>query len=117
MHPHTECIALFPKAGTFSSSFKCKSQWRFVIQSSRLQYPAISHQMSISLPALLHRPNAWCEITSLGEKAARVVVKREPGQFVLCNSGQTVRTYPAGTRVDSSNYNPVVCGACIPSSL
>lgn len=59
--------------------------------------------------ALLRRPTAWREITSLGEKAARTAVRKESAQFVRVNTQQCVRTYPAGTRVDSSNYNPMVC--------
>ena len=40
------------------------------------------------------------------------LVNQEPGQFVQHNKVQLSRIYPAGTRTDSSNYDPQPAWNC-----
>lgn len=44
---------------------------------------------------------------SLKEKKFESLVKSEGAEFVDYNKKFLTRTYPSGTRIDSSNYNPV----------
>ena len=51
------------------------------------------------------------EMSSFGESKARAL-STDPllaGKFVARNTRQLARTYPAGSRINSSNYNPQVC--------
>ncbi|XP_067931540.1 1-phosphatidylinositol 4,5-bisphosphate phosphodiesterase delta-1-like [Watersipora subatra] len=47
------------------------------------------------------------EMSSYSEKKALKLIDEEPGEFVNHTNIQLCRIYPAGTRTDSSNYNPV----------
>ena len=46
-------------------------------------------------------------MSSYSEKKALKLIDEEPGEFVNHTNIQLCRIYPAGTRTDSSNYNPV----------
>ena len=48
----------------------------------------------------------YFEMSSIGEKKALKLMKEEPLAFVQYNTKQICRTYPAGNRLDSSNYDP-----------
>ncbi|XP_064600200.1 1-phosphatidylinositol 4,5-bisphosphate phosphodiesterase delta-1-like isoform X2 [Liolophura sinensis] len=50
------------------------------------------------------RPN---EMVSLGESKMEKLIKQQPVDFVRHTQRQIVRTYPGGSRTDSSNYDPV----------
>lgn len=47
------------------------------------------------------------EISSHSEKKALSLIKQSPTEFVRLNELQLSRTYPKGTRTESSNYSPV----------
>jgi len=46
-------------------------------------------------------------MSSFGESSAVKKATNESSKFVNYNNHQISRTYPAGTRVNSSNYDPV----------
>ena len=46
-------------------------------------------------------------MSSFGEKKAVQFAKEQGQQFVEFTRRQLARIYPAGTRIDSSNYDPV----------
>lgn len=48
------------------------------------------------------------EMSSFDEKQATTLLKERPIEFVNYNKHQLSRVYPAGTRFDSSNFNPQV---------
>ena len=64
-------------------------------------------RLSLSLFSLLGSAKVY-EMSSFGEATARKYAKKEPAEFVEYNTRQLIRIYPAGTRVNSSNYNPAV---------
>lgn len=47
------------------------------------------------------------EMSSLGEKKSMKLAREDPKSFLQYNHRQLSRVYPAGHRVDSSNYDPV----------
>lgn len=47
-------------------------------------------------------------MSSFDEKQATTLLKERPIEFVNYNKHQLSRVYPAGTRFDSSNFNPQV---------
>ncbi|XP_028404786.1 LOW QUALITY PROTEIN: 1-phosphatidylinositol 4,5-bisphosphate phosphodiesterase eta-2-like [Dendronephthya gigantea] len=46
------------------------------------------------------------EMSSFGENKTKKIVKEKCSEFIEYNKKQLSRIYPAGSRVDSSNYNP-----------
>lgn len=58
---------------------------------------------------------AW-EMSSFSENKTNKILKTQPQAFLGYNTRQLSRIYPKGTRIDSSNYDPVpswVCGSQI----
>lgn len=49
------------------------------------------------------------EMSSFEEKKAEKVIRKQAAEFVNYNKRQFSRTYPAGKRVDSSNFDPELC--------
>ena len=49
------------------------------------------------------------EMYSMNETKAIDLLKQHSEQFVNHNKRQITRVYPRGSRVDSSNYMPLVC--------
>ncbi|XP_055296336.1 1-phosphatidylinositol 4,5-bisphosphate phosphodiesterase classes I and II isoform X2 [Sitodiplosis mosellana] len=52
------------------------------------------------------KKNRNYEMSSFDEKQATTLLKERPIEFVNYNKHQLSRVYPAGTRFDSSNFNP-----------
>ena len=48
------------------------------------------------------------EMSSFGENKTKKLVKEKCSDFIEYNKKQLSRVYPAGSRVDSSNYNPLM---------
>jgi len=48
------------------------------------------------------------EMSSFGEKKALKLAREDPKSFLRHNQRQMSRIYPAGGRVDSSNYDPML---------
>ena len=46
------------------------------------------------------------EMSSFGENKTKKFIKEKSSDFIEYNKRQLSRIYPAGSRVDSSNYNP-----------
>jgi hypothetical protein len=55
-----------------------------------------------SLDTLKHN-----HISSITERKALALAQKAPVEFMNFTSKQLVRIYPAGTRVNSSNYDPI----------
>nr|XP_054933838.1 1-phosphatidylinositol 4,5-bisphosphate phosphodiesterase epsilon-1-like [Dermacentor andersoni] len=55
-----------------------------------------------------HCSNSVCfQVSSMNESAAKRLSKRHPLALITHCENQLMRTYPAGMRIDSSNFNPV----------
>ncbi|XP_077544076.1 uncharacterized protein LOC144156122 [Haemaphysalis longicornis] len=55
-----------------------------------------------------HCSNSVCfQVSSMNESAAKRLCKRHPLALITHCENQLMRTYPAGMRIDSSNFNPV----------
>ncbi len=48
------------------------------------------------------------QCSSLNENAAKKLCRKQPLALIAHTETQLVRTYPAGMRIDSSNFNPVI---------
>lgn len=48
------------------------------------------------------------EMSSFGENKTKKLIKEKCSDFIEYNKKQLSRIYPAGSRVDSSNYNPLM---------
>ncbi|XP_043491722.1 1-phosphatidylinositol 4,5-bisphosphate phosphodiesterase epsilon-1-like isoform X2 [Polistes fuscatus] len=51
---------------------------------------------------------ACFQCSSLNESAAKKICRKQPLGVVAHTETQLVRTYPAGMRIDSTNFNPVI---------
>lgn len=54
----------------------------------------------------IYHPCYQC--SSLNENAAKKLCRKQPLALIAHTETQLVRTYPAGMRIDSSNFNPVI---------
>ncbi len=50
----------------------------------------------------------YYEMSSFGENKTKKFIKEKRSEFIEYNKKQLSRIYPAGGRVDSSNYNPLM---------
>jgi len=50
----------------------------------------------------------YCKVSSFGEKKALKIAREVPKTFLQHNRRQLSRIYPAGGRIDSSNYDPMI---------
>ncbi|KAM8924219.1 1-phosphatidylinositol 4,5-bisphosphate phosphodiesterase epsilon-1 isoform 2-T2 [Pelodytes ibericus] len=62
---------------------------------------------STSLSAIIRTPRCY-HISSLNENAAKRLCRRFSQKLIQHTSYQLLRTYPAATRIDSSNPNPLI---------
>ncbi|XP_063817712.1 1-phosphatidylinositol 4,5-bisphosphate phosphodiesterase epsilon-1 isoform X4 [Pseudophryne corroboree] len=62
---------------------------------------------STSLSAIIRTPRCY-HISSLNENAAKRLCRRYSQQLIQHTSYQLLRTYPAATRIDSSNPHPLM---------
>ncbi|KAL6031130.1 hypothetical protein STEG23_024746 [Scotinomys teguina] len=62
---------------------------------------------STSLSAIIRTPKCY-HISSLNENAAKRLCRRYSQKLIQHTACQLLRTYPAATRIDSSNPNPLV---------
>eukprot|EP00731_Ephydatia_muelleri_P028757 Em0020g401a len=58
------------------------------------------------------RETSVSEMFSFGEPSAMKLCKNSPQEMLACTERQLVRTYPKGTRFDSSNYDPTLMWGC-----
>uniref|UniRef100_A0A3B4C9C4 Phosphoinositide phospholipase C n=1 Tax=Pygocentrus nattereri TaxID=42514 RepID=A0A3B4C9C4_PYGNA len=59
-----------------------------------------------SLSAIIRTPKCY-HISSVNENAAKRLCRRYSSKLIQHTAGQLLRTYPAATRIDSSNPNPL----------
>ncbi|CAD2216353.1 phospholipase C, delta [Angomonas deanei] len=72
--------------------------------SSLVTIESAGYKGTENLSYLSNRHPYHC--TSLSEKKAKTVYEENPHAFTKINAACLTRIYPAGTRFDSSNYNP-----------
>lgn len=60
-----------------------------------------------SLSAIIRTPKCY-HISSVNENAAKRLCRRYSSKLILHTAGQLLRTYPAATRIDSANPNPLM---------
>ncbi|XP_078588308.1 1-phosphatidylinositol 4,5-bisphosphate phosphodiesterase epsilon-1-like isoform X4 [Branchiostoma floridae x Branchiostoma japonicum] len=63
-----------------------------------------SAQLNIS--SIMRTPKCY-HISSINENTGKAQVRKHPGKLLTHTEKQLLRTYPAGTRFDSSNPNPM----------
>lgn len=51
---------------------------------------------------------ACFQCSSLNESSAKKICRKQPLGVVAHAETQLIRTYPAGMRIDSTNFNPVI---------
>ena len=52
------------------------------------------------------------QCSSLHENRAKTLCRKHPQRMLELTEGQLVRVYPAGMRIDSSNFNPIAVWSC-----
>ncbi|KAJ9590133.1 hypothetical protein L9F63_016745 [Diploptera punctata] len=67
---------------------------------------ASEQQHSYTKRPNMHHPCYQC--SSLNENTAKKLCRKQPHALVAHTETQLMRTYPAGMRIDSSNFNPVI---------
>ncbi|KAI4893550.1 hypothetical protein NFI96_004194 [Prochilodus magdalenae] len=60
-----------------------------------------------SLSAIIRTPKCY-HISSVNENAAKRLCRRYSAKLIQHTAGQLLRTYPAATRIDSANPNPLI---------
>lgn len=68
---------------------------------------AFSVNPTTSLSAIIRTPKCY-HISSLNENAAKRLCRRYSQKLIQHTACQLLRTYPAATRIDSSNPNPLL---------
>lgn len=69
-----------------------------------------SDQSSSGSARKLHQPNvnsSCYQCSSINEAGAKKLCRKHPVSIIAHTETQLMRTYPAGLRIDSSNFNPV----------
>ena len=84
-------------------------------QSSRLVAPTPIVSLPLGAPApgsydILTNPIYQC--MSLPESRAKTLCRKQPQRMLEHTETQLVRVYPAGMRIDSSNFNPIPFWSC-----
>lgn len=72
--------------------------------------PTSSAPSSVSSHRKLHHVNVYhpCyQCSSINEASAKKLCRKHPLELIAHTQTQLMRTYPAGLRIDSSNFNPV----------
>ncbi len=72
--------------------------------------PSIASSSGFSVGADLTNPIYQC--SSIPESRAKTLCRKQPHRMLDMTESQLVRVYPAGMRIDSSNFNPVAVWAC-----
>ncbi|RWS26337.1 1-phosphatidylinositol-4:5-bisphosphate phosphodiesterase epsilon-1-like protein, partial [Leptotrombidium deliense] len=73
--------------------------------------PTTTTTTTSSLPSSTRRPqvSANCyQVASLNEHSAKKLCRKHPLAVIAYTESQLMRSYPAGMRIDSSNFNPVI---------
>uniref|UniRef100_A0A673ZY97 Phosphoinositide phospholipase C n=1 Tax=Salmo trutta TaxID=8032 RepID=A0A673ZY97_SALTR len=79
------------------------------VEGTRLSWeeqtsPVLSPNPSVS--AVIHTPKCY-HISSVNENTAKRLCRRNSEKLILHTTSQLLRTYPAATRIDSANPNPL----------
>ncbi|RWS03101.1 1-phosphatidylinositol-4:5-bisphosphate phosphodiesterase epsilon-1-like protein, partial [Dinothrombium tinctorium] len=108
---------LSPNTATTSSSVATTPvAGEFLLPTPNLNTTAIattptSTTSMTSFPSSTKRPqvSASCyQVASLNEHSAKKLCRKHPLQVIAYTESQLMRSYPAGMRIDSSNFNPVI---------
>lgn len=75
-------------------------------KSSSTSSPSSSESHHAKQRLNMYHPCYQC--ASLNENAAKKLCRKQPLALIAHTETQLVRTYPAGMRIDSSNFNPVI---------
>uniref|UniRef100_A0AAZ3SUE6 Phosphoinositide phospholipase C n=1 Tax=Oncorhynchus tshawytscha TaxID=74940 RepID=A0AAZ3SUE6_ONCTS len=76
---------------------------------SNLEEPPTSplYTCNASLSSLIHTPKCY-HVSSVNENAAKRLCRRYAQKLIQHTSSQLLRTYPAATRIDSTNPSPLL---------
>lgn len=107
---------------TFNSTIQASTSLLPVIESNKIKEEL--RELNISSPTFQNtsiasstnasmnkRPNssAPCyQVSSINENTAKKLCRKSPLAVIAHTESQIMRTYPAGMRIDSSNFNPVI---------
>ncbi|XP_023223275.1 1-phosphatidylinositol 4,5-bisphosphate phosphodiesterase epsilon-1-like isoform X2 [Centruroides sculpturatus] len=71
--------------------------------------PPLASDIKIEIPPSKRPSSASCyHVSSVNENTAKKLCKRHSLALIAHCENQLMRTYPAGMRIDSSNFNPVI---------
>lgn len=79
------------------------------VSSLELEYAAATANLKAPPTTLRANFNHQCyQCSSINENTAKKLCRKQPLALVSHTQTQLMRTYPAGMRIDSSNFNPVI---------
>ncbi|CAK1587445.1 unnamed protein product [Parnassius mnemosyne] len=96
-----------PACNSFESSESSDSTATQLAQQS--QSSAVPRARCLNAPAV-HHPCYRC--SSVNEAIGKKICRKHPLALIAHTETQLVRTYPAGLRIDSSNFDPVTFWSC-----
>ncbi|KAL4714263.1 hypothetical protein ACJJTC_009615 [Scirpophaga incertulas] len=91
---------------SFESSESSDSAGTQIVQQSQ---QSATRGRCLNAPAV-HHPCYRC--SSVNEAIGKKICRKHPRALIAHTETQLVRTYPAGLRIDSSNFDPVVFWSC-----
>jgi len=98
-----------PKEGEEAAAKEKSSSQKKSIKLSQALSNIISMKSTHFKPDSSGLPDPVFSVISLGEGKVESLVKSNPSLLNTVTHHKIIRTYPAGFRTDSSNYNPVPC--------
>ncbi|XP_014229016.1 1-phosphatidylinositol 4,5-bisphosphate phosphodiesterase epsilon-1-like [Trichogramma pretiosum] len=107
-HPaHTGQVQRHSIAGIGTGGMTCSSSGS--PQSLSTSTSVASGSSTVENPFRSQRGMPACfQTSSLNENAAKKICRKQPTNVLAHAETQLIRTYPAGMRIDSSNFNPVI---------
>ncbi|KAF6199527.1 hypothetical protein GE061_007553 [Apolygus lucorum] len=94
--------------GVTTSAMLKKSSGASLISGIASGSPSLSDSHSTNPKARANIFHPCYQCSSLNENAAKKLCRKQPLDLIAHTETQLVRAYPAGMRIDSSNFNPVI---------
>ncbi|OXB53672.1 hypothetical protein ASZ78_013389, partial [Callipepla squamata] len=93
--------------GESAALAKASGKGPFDVMRQTWEDPSSPYNSPASLSAIIRTPKCY-HISSLNENAAKRLCRRYSQKLIQHTTCQLLRTYPAATRIDSSNPHPLI---------
>ena len=100
-------MTVIPNSSFYACSLISLRQGLILIMTIQIFFSENSSDSNVKHLIFFSDPSF--SVISLGESKVEGLIKSKPSLLNTITHHKIIRTYPAGTRTDSSNYNPVPC--------